>query len=325
MLFLGFILADAGYDVWVGNARGNKHSRDHLTLDPNIDSAFWDFSFHEIGYYDIPAMIDHVLMHTQQERLFYVGHSQGTTVYYVMLSERPEYNDKIIAQYSLSPIAFVSHLFGPMLRMLTYFEKVIKFSVDLLNIHELKHNNIIFKYFFHKFCSTHFVQELCAREIFSVTGHNPKEFNMTLFPVLLANYPAGCSIKQLKHFSQEVKSGNFEQYDYGYLGNMVKYHDHFPPSYKLSNVKAPIYLFCSGNDYLSSLKDVKRLYWSLPDGKKHLWKVEDEMWNHIDYVFGIHAKDLVYDKIMKSMKTYLKYNDDDDDDDDDGLSWCKVT
>lgn len=40
-----FYFAKRGYDVWLGNHRGTKYSRDHETLDPNKDGDFWEFSF----------------------------------------------------------------------------------------------------------------------------------------------------------------------------------------------------------------------------------------------------------------------------------------
>ncbi|XP_037040292.1 lysosomal acid lipase/cholesteryl ester hydrolase-like [Bradysia coprophila] len=47
---LAFELANNGYDVWIGNARGTEFSKKHQSLHPN-SAKFWDFSFHEIAAY----------------------------------------------------------------------------------------------------------------------------------------------------------------------------------------------------------------------------------------------------------------------------------
>lgn len=112
---LAYYLADNGYDVWMGNARGSKHSMNHKTL--SVDSGeFWNFSWHEIGFYDLPAMIDFMLMKTGSSKAFYVGHSQGTTSFAVFLSSRPEYNKKIIRAHLLAPAVFMKHVPHPLVR-----------------------------------------------------------------------------------------------------------------------------------------------------------------------------------------------------------------
>ena len=42
-----------------------------------------NFSWDEMGTFDLPAMIGKVLEVTGQEKIFYIGHSMGTTGYLV--------------------------------------------------------------------------------------------------------------------------------------------------------------------------------------------------------------------------------------------------
>ena len=57
-------LSKAGFDVWLGNSRGSKYSRNHKTLNADTDSAFWNFSFIEMGKFDLPATIDYIINNT---------------------------------------------------------------------------------------------------------------------------------------------------------------------------------------------------------------------------------------------------------------------
>ena len=117
---LAYLLADEGYDIWIGNSRGNRYSRAHTRLKPS-DPEFWNFSWHEIGVYDLPASIDYILEETKFKKLQYIGHSQGTTSFFVLTSMRPEYNDKIQLMQALAPVAYVGNMSSPFLKVLALF------------------------------------------------------------------------------------------------------------------------------------------------------------------------------------------------------------
>lgn len=70
---------------------------------------------------DVPSKIDYILQQTGQKKIHYVGHSQGCTVFFVMASELPSYNNKIKSMYALAPVVFSSHMYSPVIQLIARF------------------------------------------------------------------------------------------------------------------------------------------------------------------------------------------------------------
>jgi lysosomal acid lipase/cholesteryl ester hydrolase len=68
-------MVDQGFDVWLGNNRGNRSGR-HQYLSPEYNpQSYWDYSFAEMGTLDLPAMVQFILKVTSVEKLTYIGYS----------------------------------------------------------------------------------------------------------------------------------------------------------------------------------------------------------------------------------------------------------
>lgn len=189
---LGFLLADAGYDVWMGNSRGNTWSRKHVSLDPDFDLAyFWNFSWNEMGIYDIPANIDYILAQTGAPNLFYIGHSQGTTVFYVMASEKPEYNDKIRLASLLGPAAYMEHLENPLLQLMALYETNIQWMTYWIGMYEFQPHSDIGSLMGQWYCQDMAIsQAMCANSIFMIAGYDSVQLNSVCFNLFLLIFEA---------------------------------------------------------------------------------------------------------------------------------------
>jgi len=84
-----------------------------------------------MGVYDLPAKIDYILQRTRKQQLNYIGHSMGTTAFFVMTSERPEYNEKIRQMHALAPVSYMDDVRSP-LKLLTLVMDEYKVSLLLL-------------------------------------------------------------------------------------------------------------------------------------------------------------------------------------------------
>lgn len=166
---LGFMLADAGYDVWMLSARATSFSATHKHLDPQ-SKKYWDYSWHEIGYYDIPTAIEYVLKKTNKKKVRYVGHSQGCTVFAVALTMHPDLNRKISSAYLLNPAIFLHHM-SSMLKSLIANVKEIQEVATFLKIYGIQIKSPISRRLSEMFCkdkqSTNIV---CSDMLFGIIG-----------------------------------------------------------------------------------------------------------------------------------------------------------
>ncbi|XP_072761541.1 lipase 3-like [Anoplolepis gracilipes] len=297
---LAYLLADQGYDVWLGNSRGNTYSRAHISLSPS-ELKFWDFSFNEMGIYDLPAMITFITNMRSQPLHTYIGHSMGTTSFYVMASERPKIAQLVQMMISLAPGVFVNHLKSP-IKYITPFWREIKILVQQFFNDEILPQSDLLRFLSKYGCEPNFTnQKLCADLIFFICGYDYEQFNYTLLSVILSHDPAGSSAKTIAHYAQEVISGKFRQYDYGRDKNILMYNSPEPPDYNLTNITIPIALFYGLNDWLIDIVDVQRLYQLLPN-VVDMYEVPWSKFNHVDFVWAKDAPKLVYERIFKLLK-----------------------
>ncbi|CAH2039630.1 unnamed protein product, partial [Iphiclides podalirius] len=300
----GYILAEEGFDVWMGNARGNYYSRRHVRLNPNgiLNTKFWEFSWDEIGNIDLPTMIDYVLKNTEKDKLHYVGHSQGTTAFFVMASLQPQYNTKIISMHAFAPVAYMAHNRSPLFNALAPHANNIESLASLIGIGEFLPNNIIMSWAGETFCNDAAItQDICSNIMFLIGGWNKEQHNATMLPVILGHTPAGAAIRQFAHYGQGIAEKGFRRYDHGWVTNLRKYGSRRPPNYKLSNIVVPVFLHYSDSDPLAHVNDVDRLFHELKAGIK--MRVPLKLFSHLDFIWGIDAKTLLYDRAINLIRS----------------------
>nr|XP_021204176.1 lipase 1 [Bombyx mori] len=298
---LAATLAREGYDVWAANTRGSTYSRRHVTLEPS-DKRFWEFTFHEVGYYDLPAFINHILKVNGVKKLSAVAHSQGNTNFYVLGATRPEYNEKVRVLTSLGPVCFLTYV--P-----TVFELMIQSRIVINEVLLAFDEEEIFSPSLRKFirywCTETVMRVRICRDIFfELAGKDEQEFEEEFVPVVLNHYPTATSRRNIMHLAQISEKTRFSQYDFGRAQNLKVYNAVSAPEYDLGKVTMPVALFVGKNDKLTSAKDVRLLLNSLPNIVEYRQMSRDQF-NHIDHVWGRNMDAYLFPHVLKVLKKVL--------------------
>ena len=326
---LAFILADAGYDVWLGNSRGNAFSRNHTGFSPS-SAAFWDFSFDDMAEYDFPAVLHYILGATTQKgdddddevskqykkRIAYVGHSQGATQAFAALSAAPELQQYISICIALGPAIYVRYTSSVPLLLLAQMQADQLF--DLLGRYEILPARKTTADIFGQVCRASPLA--CVSILTAICGFNENNLNMTRLPIYVEYAPSGTSVKNVAHWAQLIRKSAeeraflFRRYDYGSVCvstggaprncNMKMYGMVTPPSFNLSALTdVPLAIFSGVQDILADPVDVERLLEALPPGAV-VYTQSELSFQHIDFTWGLSSAERIYPAVLRLLREY---------------------
>ncbi|CAH0555552.1 unnamed protein product [Brassicogethes aeneus] len=297
---IAFYLSDQGFDVWLPNGRGTEFSTEHVNLTTQ-SPKYWDFSFHEMGIYDLPAIIDFVAQNTGQKgNIIYIGHSMGTTMSFVYASLLPDHaKENLKGIISLAPIAYLRNI-RSVVKFAVPFADIIGNLLENLGIHSVGNVYSLSRQLVSSACIMYPLIIPCEISNIFLTGLSFGQVSPETIPVILSHYPTGTSIKTLKHFAQLYNShGKFRLFNYQRQENLNHYNSELPPDYPVEQIKVPVTLFVGRSDFLSSVDDVQVLFNRLRGPKSMQVMNENGKYEyaHNDYVIGrqttLFRKDLL--------------------------------
>ncbi|XP_027844376.2 gastric triacylglycerol lipase-like [Aphis gossypii] len=302
---LSYSLSEAGYDVWLFNARGTGLSRTYSIYSkagtaPRMNKMSWDFSFHEMGIYDFPTAVDFVLNKTGRPKLDVIGYSLGATIALVGLSEKPAYNNKVDKLVLMAPTTRMTSYGFP----ISAFHRgslLFKYSMKEQNFFPAVQDPDAAHRYMRWLCTYTIFYPYCLLYIDTVQGSRIN-YSRDMVVNTLTDFPQPVSKKMLFHWMQLMSSKRFCKYDYGVGGNMQYYKIKSPPDYNLSKVTTAVYILHSKNDNLSAIKDVNWLVDKLPN-VKDVYYIDNIKFGHLSFVMHANIDRLINNKIKNALLT----------------------
>ncbi|KAI5302892.1 cholesterol esterase, partial [Ascosphaera pollenicola] len=291
-----FQLVEAGYDVWLGNNRGNKYSKKSTKHPPN-SVKFWDFSMDEFAFLDIPASIEYILRVTGQETLSYIGFSQGTAQALAALSVHHVLNERVNCFVGLAPAMSPAGLSNSIVDSLVRASPTVLFLAfgrgAILNSAPIW-QTIFYRPLYIK------VIDWAVRQLFGWACQNMS------YPSKLAAYPhlySFTSTKSVVHWFQIIRNKSFQMYDndmgttsFGSL-RAGRYRFYKPAKFPTRNIRVPNILLLYGG--IDSLVDIDVMLKELP---KHTKAIPVPHYEHLDFLWADDVGEKVLPHIFAALK-----------------------
>ncbi|KAG8625340.1 hypothetical protein KVT40_007091 [Elsinoe batatas] len=291
---LPFVLVELGYDVWLGNSRGNKFSKKSTRYSPT-SVEFWNFSIDQFAFHDIPDTINYILSTTKQKTLSYIGFSQGTAQAFASLSIHPTLNEKVDVFIALAPAMAPPGLASGIV------SSFVKTSPDILFLlfgrRAILSSTTMWESILYPALFCWFIDRsldfLFSWKSKNITAHQ----KMAAYPHLFSY----TSTKSVVHWFQIIRNGTFQMYDDEVQKplSMVTSSKYYKVAkYPTRNIKTPIVLVYGGSD---SLVDIKIMMRELP---KHTEAIEVPHYEHLDFLWASDVNKQVFPHVISALDFY---------------------
>ena len=292
-------LCEEGYTVYLPYIRGTQFSRSHLDYDSSLTSKYWDFSFDHMAQYDVPANIKYVKNRDGVEKVYYIGHSQGTLTFFLAYMNNPEFMEQNVAKFvALGTVPNVNNAPHFLIKL---FEKS-----KILNLIPVK-NFLTFPkevgQVFVPFCTSK-AKVLCNKILslaFSGTHETGRIDYERLGKNIYLYEPGGTSLQNMKHWIQIYKAKRVQKYDYGNaIENLAHYGQITPPVYDLKKMKGysiPSIMTISDADPFSNPQDTLDFIDNI-ENKNVVNFLSLTNYNHIDYFWADSAITEIFPKVL---------------------------
>ncbi|KAI7481319.1 alpha/beta-hydrolase [Hortaea werneckii] len=291
---LPFVLVEQGYDVWLGNNRGNKYSKKSVHSKPT-EARFWDFSMDQFAFHDIPDSINYILETTRQPNLSYIGFSQGTAQAFATLSIHPTLNEKVNLFIALAPAMAPPGLASGTVASLCKSNPEVLFLA--FGRRAILGSATMWQALLYPAIFTWFIDKSLAFLFNWQTRNISPHQKLAAYPHLYSFTSTKCVV----HWFQIIRNGTFQMFDDETttpfaVGNSAKYYK--VAKFPTRNIKTPIHLIYGGSD---SLVDIKLMLKELP---RHTVARGIQKYEHLDLLWASDVNRLVFPHVLEALEMY---------------------
>ncbi|CCE32671.1 related to triacylglycerol lipase [Claviceps purpurea 20.1] len=287
-----FELLERGFDVWLGNNRGNKYSKKSTHSSPT-SVRFWDFSMDEFAFYDIPDTISYILEATRQESLSYIGFSQGTAQAFASLAIHPSLNQKVNAFIALAPAMAPAGLSNGMV------DSLVKASPSVLYLMFGRRSILSSAAMWETLLYPPLFCYVIDRGLAFLFNWRTKNISVSQ---KLAAYPhlySFTSTKTVVHWFQIIRNKCFQMYDDEQPMSMTASRKYSKVAkYPTRNIRTPVVLIHGGSD---SLVDIKVMLRELPP---QTVATEIPHYEHLDFLWARDVDSQVFQHVFDALDSF---------------------